>query len=313
MAPTEVIVRCPTFLVAILLGAVARGQEPPPASVPLFSDDSLRGWVVEHAPRDGVAARGDTLLIKGPNAWIHTDRAKFKNFKLHFEIRTAVSRPQAILTILGESPTGSRPATALAIPLLAAAVAKADAFDRLRVRALVASGTGVTGALRPLSEWQTYDVVRRASELTVMLNGTVVLSDRAPTTLDGWIGFGVIDGVVEMRNIGVTDVAAPAILPGGVYLPGPGVTLPQLLKEVRPRYTSLAIQARVQGFTLLECVVGINGGVTDIQVIRSFDSKLGLDQEAINAASQWRFKPGTVDGKPVPVMVTIELNFTLKK
>jgi len=38
----------------------------------------------------------------------------------------------------------------------------------------------------------------------------------------------------------------------------------------------------------------------------------GLDQEAIKAVKQWRFEPGTKDGKPVPVLMTIEMTFTLR-
>jgi protein TonB len=47
-------------------------------------------------------------------------------------------------------------------------------------------------------------------------------------------------------------------------------------------------------------------------VSRSLDSTFGLDQEAIKAAKQWLFKPGTKDGKPVAVRVMIELTFMLK-
>jgi TonB family protein len=46
--------------------------------------------------------------------------------------------------------------------------------------------------------------------------------------------------------------------------------------------------------------------------VRSLDSTFGLDQEAIKAAKQWRFRPGTRFGEPVAVLVTIELTFTLR-
>jgi len=99
---------------------------------------------------------------------------------------------------------------------------------------------------------------------------------------------------------------------GGVYRPGNGVTLPQLLREVKPAYTSDAMRAKVQGTVLVECVVRPDGSVGDVQVIRSLDSTFGLDQEAIKAARQWRFRPGTRMGEPVSVLITIELTFTLR-
>jgi protein TonB len=99
---------------------------------------------------------------------------------------------------------------------------------------------------------------------------------------------------------------------GGIYQPGNGVTLPRVLREVKPAYTSDAMRAKVQGTVLLQCVVRPDGAVTDIQVLRSLDSVFGLDQEAIKAARQWRFAPGTRMGQAVPVQITIELTFTLR-
>ena len=99
---------------------------------------------------------------------------------------------------------------------------------------------------------------------------------------------------------------------GGVYRPGNGVVLPRLIREVRPNYTSDAMRAKIQGVVVLECVVRPDGSVGDVQVIRSLDSTFGLDQEAISAAKKWRFAPGTRQGEPVPVLVSIELTFTLR-
>jgi TonB family protein len=99
---------------------------------------------------------------------------------------------------------------------------------------------------------------------------------------------------------------------GGAYRPGNGVTLPRVLKEIRPNYTADAMRAKVQGTVLLECVVRSDGSVGDVQIVRSLDPTFGLDQEAIKAARQWRFAPGTRLGEAVPVLVTIELQFTLR-
>ena len=99
---------------------------------------------------------------------------------------------------------------------------------------------------------------------------------------------------------------------GGVYRPGNGVTLPRLLHEEKPQYTSDAMRAKVQGTVLLECVVRPDGSISDVQVIRSLDPTFGLDQQAVVAARKWRFAPGTRLGEAVPVLITIELTFTLR-
>lgn len=99
---------------------------------------------------------------------------------------------------------------------------------------------------------------------------------------------------------------------GGAYRPGNGVETPRLIREVKPQYTAQAMRAKIQGTVLLECVVLPDGTVGNIQVRRSLDSTFGLDQEAIKAARQWKFVPGTRLGAPVAVLVTIEIAFTLR-
>ena len=99
---------------------------------------------------------------------------------------------------------------------------------------------------------------------------------------------------------------------GGVYRPGSGVINPRILREIKPQYTADAMRAKVQGTVLLECVVLPDGSVGRVDVVRSLDPTFGLDQEAVKAAKQWRFQPGTRFGEPVAVLVTIELTFTLR-
>jgi TonB family protein len=99
---------------------------------------------------------------------------------------------------------------------------------------------------------------------------------------------------------------------GGAYRPGNGVENPRLLRDVKPQYTAEAMRAKVQGAVLLECVVLPDGTVGSVTVKKSLDKTFGLDEEAIKAAKQWRFAPGTRLGEPVPVLVTIELSFALR-
>jgi periplasmic protein TonB len=99
---------------------------------------------------------------------------------------------------------------------------------------------------------------------------------------------------------------------GGAYKPGNGVETPRLIREVKPQYTAQAMRAKIQGEVLLECIVMPDGSVGNIRVVRSLDAAFGLDQEAVKAARQWRFQPGTRQGQPVPVLVTIAIAFTLR-
>jgi protein TonB len=96
-----------------------------------------------------------------------------------------------------------------------------------------------------------------------------------------------------------------------VHRPGADVTVPKLLREVKPQYSARAIQDKVEGEVLMECVVKADGTVGDIKIVKELHPD--LDQAAKDAASQWLFEPGKRDGKPVNVLVTITIAFTLKK
>jgi periplasmic protein TonB len=127
----------------------------------------------------------------------------------------------------------------------------------------------------------------------------------------GGAGTGVGSGVGPGRGSGLGDGTGGGT-GGGAYRPGSGVSLPEVITEVKPQYTAEAMRAKVQGVVWLECIVMPDGSVGNVRVTKSLDSVFGLDQEAVKAARRWRFKPGMLAGDPVPVMITIELTFTLR-
>jgi protein TonB len=106
----------------------------------------------------------------------------------------------------------------------------------------------------------------------------------------------------------VPSPPAPAIT---VYEPGNGVSLPTLVREVKPSYTAQAIASRIQGTVLLSAVVLADGTVGDVTVVRSLDTQYGLDAQTVSAVKQWLFNPGQRDGAAVAVRVTVEMSFTL--
>jgi TonB family protein len=148
-----------------------------------------------------------------------------------------------------------------------------------------------------------------------VLPGTI--TREAPPTESQGAGTG--GGAGTGRGAGIGSGTGSGLGPGfgggtggGVYQPGSGVSTPVPLKEVKPAYTADAMRAKVQGTVWLECIVMPDGTVGDVRVTKSLDSVFGLDQEAIKAARQWRFRPGMRQNEPVAVIVTIELTFTLR-
>ena len=89
-----------------------------------------------------------------------------------------------------------------------------------------------------------------------------------------------------------------------------GVKMPVIVKEVKPKYTPGAMERKVQGTVEVDAIVKADGTVGDVTVTRSLDPE--LDDQAVSATKEWRFRPGTKDGKAVDVQVQIELTFTLR-
>lgn len=96
-------------------------------------------------------------------------------------------------------------------------------------------------------------------------------------------------------------------LPPGVSRVGNGVTGPTLISKVEPAYTEEARAAKINGTVVLYIEVDSKGVPQNIRVLRSLEP--GLDQNAIYAVSQWRFRPGMKDGNPVTVAAQVEVNF----
>ncbi len=92
----------------------------------------------------------------------------------------------------------------------------------------------------------------------------------------------------------------------GVYRVGQGVEPPR--REGRPSYPEAAQAAGIQGVVVAEVVISEAGLVTDARVVRSIPL---LDEAALEAVREWRFDPTVVDGRAVPVKMTVTVNFTL--
>jgi protein TonB len=98
---------------------------------------------------------------------------------------------------------------------------------------------------------------------------------------------------------------------GGAFQPGNGVSWPEVRREEKPKYTSDAMRAKIQGQVELEIVVLENGTVGDVRVTKSLDRTYGLDQAAMEAAKKWVFAPGRKDGVAVATRVGLVLEFRL--
>lgn len=119
--------------------------------------------------------------------------------------------------------------------------------------------------------------------------------------VEGGVPGGVVGGIVG----GLPDAPPPPVQAVRV---GGQIKEPKKLKNVNPSYPDIAKQARVQGVVILECTISPQGKVTDVKVLRGIPL---LDQAAVDAVKQWVYTPTLLNGVPVPVIMTVTVNFKL--
>ena len=128
------------------------------------------------------------------------------------------------------------------------------------------------------------------------------LRDVEPTAVDLDVD-DVVFGIPE---------APPAPPPdhGGPLEIGGEVAAPVRIHFIKPRYTEIARRARITGSVILETVIDRDGRVTEIKVLKRLG--MGLTESAVEAVAQWRFKPSTLNGRPVAVIYRPTVHFEIQ-
>ena len=96
---------------------------------------------------------------------------------------------------------------------------------------------------------------------------------------------------------------------GGVMHPGGGVSAPQLIYSVDPEFSDEARRAKYQGICVVSLIVDAQGNPQNIRIARALG--MGLDEKAMEAVKEYKFKPAYYKGRPVPVTIDVEVNFRI--
>lgn len=179
--------------------------------------------------------------------------------------------------------------------------------------------------VRPVAQEPPKDAPPLEQHLEVPIQFAGAALDTRPGALDGTststqsLGPGSGGGAGRGRGTGIGNGDGSGLgdgwgggYGGGYYRPGAGIETPVLIREVKPLYTSDAMRAKIQGTAWLECIVLPDGTVGNVRILRSLDPTFGLDEEAMKAARQWRFRPGRRAGQPVAVLISIAMDFHLR-
>jgi TonB family protein len=102
----------------------------------------------------------------------------------------------------------------------------------------------------------------------------------------------------------------PPLPPAGPIEIGGAVVRPVAIDTPQPVYSELARRARIQGVVQLRTVLDATGRVTDVEVVKSLP--FGLTEAAVEAVQRWRYRPATLNDKPVAVFLQVTVTFTLR-
>ena len=117
---------------------------------------------------------------------------------------------------------------------------------------------------------------------------------------EAWDGALIVD---------VPDGPPPRIEAPEVYQVGGRIAPPRPLEQPPPRYSEAARRARIQGPVVLALILGEDGRVASLEVVRGLP--FGLSDAAAEAVARWRYEPATLGGRPVKVRMTVTVNFEL--
>jgi protein TonB len=156
----------------------------------------------------------------------------------------------------------------------------------------------------PLPPRRTRDSIELPRDSRAAPTSPSAAPNRSPTGL-------VIDSAsfdVRLPTAAPTDVPASARTPLGAE---GDIRPPELVHRVEPPYPEALRRERIEGTVVLEAVVTESGEVSNLRVVRS--TRPELEEPALSAVREWRYRPATFQGRPVRVYLTITTNFRLRE
>ena len=265
-------------------------------------------FVPESGPHYSIS--GDTLELRGARGWLRTDRA-LVDFDLEFEFRAVTPEIDAGVVVRSWTGNGYWPNRGyrLNLPLNDSEVEKLFTARRQNVTVLHRGRVD----LHPAGEWQKVQVAAEGSRIRLTINDTLA-GEFEVARMRGLVLLENRTGTMQLRKLMIRSRPINSTIPGDAIrfeqLKAAAGRVPRVVREIKPEYTTEAMSARVEGVVKLEALVGADGEVGPVRVSRSLDP--GLDLNAVAAMRGWKFTPGTMNGVPVPVVVEVEMEFTLK-
>ena len=303
---------------------------------PVYPDEAkaqhVQGVVVLHAriAKDGTVK--DLQLISGPPALVVSAidavrQWKYKPYLLNGEPTEVDTTVNINYTFGGDDNKGapsSQPEGSMSIPAgvmegnlvykvdpVYPPIAKTAHVQGIVVLHALISKTGDVENLKvvsgpPMLAGSAIDAVRQRKYTPYMLGGETL---EVETTIS--VNFSLKDDAkAKPPGNGAADAGSPQQYNGAPLRKiGGNVSSPMLIYMVDPEFSAEARQAKIEGIVLVNMIVSPQGVPVNVHVLRGLGH--GLDEQAVEAVKQYRFKPAFEDGKPVPVELNVEVNFKI--
>lgn len=125
--------------------------------------------------------------------------------------------------------------------------------------------------------------------------------------VEGGVAGGVLGGIVGGI---ISSVPPPPPAPAGPVRVGGQINTPALVHRVEPVYAEVAAAAHLVGTVVLEALVGTDGRVESVKVLRA--RHVLLDNAAVAALKQWRYTPLVLNGITTPFILTVTFTFSTR-
>jgi TonB family protein len=150
------------------------------------------------------------------------------------------------------------------------------------------------------------DAVRQWRYLPALLNGKSV-----PCLVSVTVPFKLTTPTSTVKGDPPSQETAEEFRKGAYLEDTPDLVKPTLITQATSEYTNEARQRKISGDVELEAIVMPDGSIGKVRITKSLDRTYGLDQQAVNSVRKWKFRPGLLNGLPVPVVVAVTIAFRL--
>jgi TonB family protein len=262
----------------------------------------LPRFIFENGSRsDASTSSAGVIRLTGSRGWLRTARM-FSDFTFSADFMVENTQTDAGVGIRTSNVDGEWPQRGYRIELgESAGEWQAHGYtparqDQARRQAL------------PLRTWHRVTISAIGPRVTVSLNG-LETGTFDVETLAGAVLLDARKGAISFRNIAITSLPSSTILRLAEYAGHPAFTGPKLVSSTRPDYPSGGFDQGTEGLVKLEAVILVDGTVG--ATISTHSTAREFQRAAIAAVRRWKFAPGSFEGRPVPVIMEIEISFKI--